>query len=106
MPIQTLEIKIVPKEMHLCDHMFRYYEPQSTKTYVKIPKFLPFSISGMYVRTSNREIKADINHQESEIFLLCQTERAPKKTSTYVYLYQDQYSSLLLASCQVEIYAM
>lgn len=54
MPVQTLEIRIRPKEQY-CDQVFRFYEPQSTKCYVRLPKgFAPFFAlaKGMTVRTS------------------------------------------------------
>ncbi len=38
-----MEVKIQPRE-HYCDQIFRYYEPQSTKTYLKVPNFVPFAI--------------------------------------------------------------
>ena len=60
MPIATMELKVVPRES-FADHIFRFYEPQSTKTYLKLPKFAPFALQGMVVKTSNQTMVADVN---------------------------------------------
>lgn len=55
-----MEVKVAPREQY-CDQIFRYYEPQNIKSYLKIPKFVPFDLHGMNVISSNKELKADIN---------------------------------------------
>ena len=59
-----MELKILPREQY-CDQIFRYYEPQSIKTYIKIPNFVPFQIQAglVCIKTSNNSMKADINPQ-------------------------------------------
>jgi len=61
---------------------------------LRLPKgFAPFFslVKGMTVRTSAREVEADLNYQTGEVALVAQTERAPKKIETFVFLYQDQF---------------
>ena len=90
MPVQTLELIIKPKEQ-FCDQVYRFYEPQS---------------KGMSVRSSSLEMIPDLNFETGEVCLVAQTERAPRKTECFVFLYQDNFQSTLLACCKVEIYSM
>ena len=87
MPICTMELKIQPREQY-CDQTFRYYEPQLTKTLIKVPAFAPFALTPtMTVRNSNPQIKADVSHLDQKIVAVLQTERAPKKTEGFLFVY-------------------
>ena len=37
--VQRVQVDVQPKWM-LCDQIFRYYENQSTKSFIQIPNFL------------------------------------------------------------------
>ena len=50
-------------------------------------------------------MKADINHN-GEVIVFMQTDKAPKSSITYLYLYQDHFHSQILACCKVEVYAL
>ena len=108
MPVQTLELIIKPKEQ-FCDQVYRFYEPQSSQVYLKLPQgFAPFFTlsKGMSVRSSSSDMIPDLNFETGEVCLVAQTERAPRKTECFVFLYQDNFQSTLLACCKVEIYSM
>jgi len=108
MPIQTMELRIRPKEQ-FCDQVFRFYEPQSSQAYIRLPKgFVPFFTltKGMTVVCSSKEFVPELNFETGEVCLVAHTERAPRKTETFVFLYQDRFQSTLLACCKVEVYAM
>ena len=93
MPVQTMEVKIRPREQH-CDQVFRFYEPQSSKVFIRLPKgFAPFFAlaKGMTVRTSLKDVEADLNFETGEVSLVVQTEQSPKLIECYVYLYQDTF---------------
>ncbi len=110
MPVQTLELRVLPREQ-FCDQVFRFYEPQNTKVYLRLPKgFIPFFTltKGMQVRTSNPQtFESGIDYESGEVYLMTKThERPPKHLSTYVFLYSDPYFSTLLACCQVQVYSL
>lgn len=91
LPMQTLVLRIKPKEQY-CDQVFRFYEPQSTKCYLRLPKgFAPFFslVKGMSVKTSNKLIQPDLNFETGEVCLVAQTELAPRMIECFVFLYQD-----------------
>ena len=74
-----------------------------------MPKgFVPFFAltKGMTVRCSAKEFIPELNFETGEVCLVAHTERAPRKTETLVFLYQDRFQSVLLATCKVEVYAM
>jgi hypothetical protein len=110
MPVQTLELRVRPREQ-FCDQVFRYYEPQNTKVYLKMPSgFTPFFslTKGMTVKTSNTaSFEAGLNYETGEVYLMTQVpEHAPRTSSTFVFLYGDPHQSTLLACCKVEVHAM
>jgi len=72
LPMQTLVMRIKPKEQY-CDQVFRFYKPQSTKCYLRLPKgFAPFFslVKGMSVKTSNKLIQPDLNFETGEVCLV------------------------------------
>jgi hypothetical protein len=110
MPVQTLELRVRPREQ-FCDQVFRYYEPQNTKAYLRLPKgFAPFFslTKGMTVKTSNNaSFEAGLNYETGEVYVMTQVpEHPPRAASSYVFLYADPHLSTLLACCKVEVFAM
>ena len=70
-----------------------------------MPKFLPFPVQGLTLRTSSPSVQADLN-ADGDMYLLLQTERAPHQSRCYVYVYADHFASALMATCQVEVCAL
>ena len=110
MPVQTLELRVRPREQ-FCDQVFRFYEPQNTKVYLKLPKgFAPFFslTKGMTVKTSDPQtFEAGLNYETGDIYVMTQVpDVSPRITSTYLFLYSDPNLSSLLATCKLEVHAM
>ena len=108
--MHTLELSVRPREQY-CDQVFRYYEPQNTKVYLRLPKgFAPFFslTKGMTVKTSNSQLfEAGLNYETGEVYVMTQVaESSPRITSTYLFLYADPHLSTLLATCKLEVHAM
>ena len=69
MPVQTLELRIRPREQY-CDQVYRFYEAQSTKVLLRLPKgFAPFYslVKGMTVRTSSAELEAALDFETGQV---------------------------------------
>ena len=69
MVIESMEVKIVPREQS-CEQTFRFYEPENTPSYLRLPSFVPFSLQGLTIVSSIAEVKASIDKNDGEIYLI------------------------------------
>mmetsp|Transcript_18409 Transcript_18409/g.17521 ORF Transcript_18409/g.17521 Transcript_18409/m.17521 type:complete len:117 (-) Transcript_18409:435-785(-) len=59
----------------------------------------------MTVKGSNREMLPDIS-QDGDIFVILNTDQAPRKDDCFLYIYSDHYYSQLMGCCKIEVQAL
>jgi len=96
----------------LCDQIFRYYEPENTKSVTKIPNFLKYDGVGELLPLNLCKIKCSnsaisvlaINDSQLQTTVTNGLSRTMQKG--FIFIYQDEYLTKLLGVCCVEIYSL
>jgi len=96
----------------IVDQVFRYYEPEKTKSTSIVPNFIELmgassgrgvkALSQCYISSSNKNIEVKAS-DSNELSATVQNGRSLTSQRGYIFVFSDELRTKLLGACKIEI---